>query len=66
MDIFKKYKKYKKNRKILEVKFIDSNEIKINYAIIIPYRNDKDNVRKKQLEKFIEFSKKILKIMLKY
>ena len=29
MNIFKKYKKYKKNRKILEVKFIDSNEIKL-------------------------------------
>lgn len=61
MNVFKKYKKYKQNRKILEVKFIDSIPNNKNYAIIIPYRNDKENVRKKQLAKFIEFSKKNFK-----
>lgn len=61
MNIFKQYKKYKQTRKILEVKFIDSNSENNNYAIIIPYRNDKDDVRKKHLKKFIEFAKKKFK-----
>ena len=58
MSIFKDYRKYKKSRKILEVKFIDSKPETNKYAIIIPYRNDKDNIRKKQLNKFIDFAKK--------
>ncbi len=58
MNIFKQYKLYKKSRKILEVKFIDSKPETNKYAIIIPYRNDEDNVRKKQLEEFINFAKK--------
>ena len=58
MNIFNKYKNYKKNRKILEVKFIDSKpDKKNNYAIIVPFRNDKDNIRKEQLKKFIDFAK---------
>lgn len=61
MNIFKEYKKYKQTRKILEVKYIDSKPENKNYAIIIPYRNDKNNERKKQLEKFIQFSKKNFK-----
>lgn len=55
MSIYKEYQKYKQNRKILEVKYIDSKPGKINYGIIIPYRNDKNNVRKEQLNKFIQF-----------
>ena len=58
MDIYKKFKIYKSNRKILEVKNIDSKVVKSNYCIIIPYRNDKLNERKLQLNNFIEFSKK--------
>lgn len=58
MNIFKQYKLYKKSRKILEVKFIDSKPETKKYAIIIPYRNDDNNIRKKQLEKFIDFAKK--------
>ena len=60
MSIFKNYRKYKKSKKILEVKFIDSKPETNKYAIIIPYRNDKDNVRQEQLKKFIEFAKKNL------
>ena len=58
MNIFKQYKLYKKSRKILEVKFIDSKPETKKYAIIIPYRNDDNNIRKKQLEKFIDLDKK--------
>ena len=58
MNIYKQYKLYKQNRKILEVKFIDSKSQDKNYAIIIPYRNDKRNERKKQFDKFIKFAKK--------
>ena len=57
MNIHKLYKKYKQKRKILEVKFIDSKPENNNYAIIIPYRNDEHNERKKQFDKFIEFVK---------
>ena len=61
MNIYKQYKLYKQNRKILEVKFIDSKSQDKNYAIIIPYRNDKENERKKQFDKFIKFAKKTFK-----
>lgn len=58
MNIIKKYKDYKKNRKILEVKFINSKPLNNNLAIIIPYRNDDSNTRKTQLDYFIDFAKK--------
>ena len=58
MNIYKVFNDYKKKRKIMETLKINSKIVKSNFTIIIPYRNDKLNERKLQLEKFIEFAKK--------
>lgn len=42
----------------METVKINSKLVKSKFTIIIPYRNDKLNERKFQLEKFIEFAKK--------
>ena len=57
MNLIEQYSNYKKTRKILEVKYINSKPETNKYAIIIPYRNDEDNVRLEQLNKFIDFAK---------
>ena len=56
-EILKDYKLYKKNRKIMEIKKIDSKVEKVNLCIIIPYRNDELKEREKHLKWFIEKTK---------
>lgn len=64
-NLFQQYKDYSNKRKKLKLIKISSNKIKLckkecNFAVIVPYRNDLKDVRKKQLEKFLHFMPKYL------
>jgi len=58
-NIFEQYKKYKEERKKIEKREINiediSNNISNKIAIIVPYRNNKFQSRDKQLAMFIEY-----------
>lgn len=65
-DLFKKYKTFSNKRKKLNLIKINKDKIKLcekecDFAIIVPYRNDLKDVRKKQLDKFLEFMPSYLK-----
>ena len=62
MDVNKEYYKYKKNRKKNKIINLEYPTIKKEYkiAIIVPYRNNSDNVRKIHLDAFYAHMTKFL------
>ena len=59
-NLFGKYKNFLNKRRKLNLIKINKNKIKLcekecNFAIIVPYRNDLKNIRRKQLDKFLKF-----------
>ena len=62
MNIKQKYKKYLQNRTILpKIKITKNNVSERKIAIIVPYRDDKLQNRKKQLIKFLIYMPIFLK-----
>jgi len=61
-NINKIYSNYKKNRKILEKEYITNNNLsKRKIAIIVPFREQKQQKRGNQLKQFLEYIPKFMK-----